>query len=160
MPIHDFSCPTSGCKYEARDYYLPRLDSEVPTCPEHKAPLEREWTTNRMYRTFQAFSFTLDSGEVVAVDSLAKLRRVEKESGDAFARGEGRPFVFRHYSQDPSNSDAGIFRHLQPKQIDPKKARSMAGAMGFGTFDGDGPAFHPATLRALESQGRNRSRSR
>jgi hypothetical protein len=97
----------------------------------------------------------------VHVDSLARLRRLESDSMKSYERGEGRPFIFRHYSQDPTNADKGIFSHLQPKQIDPRRARTMAKAMEFGVLgENETPEFHPATLRAMESQGRNRSRSR
>ena len=160
MPIHDYSCDT--CKTEVRDHYLPRLNSTTPICSACNTPMVREWTTNRTHRIFQVFDFTLDSGKVISIDSLAKLRKVEKSTTDAYHRGEPvRPFIFRHYSQDPTNKDKSIFSGLNPEQIDPKKARSAAGKMESGFVSpSTTPQFHPATLRALESQGRNRSRSR
>src|SRR6185503_5294387 len=112
MPIHDYSCV--ACGFELRDYYLARLDSTPPVCERcpGSPPLTREWSTNRMHRTFSAFDFTMDDGKVVHVDSLAALRKIEKDTGDAYARGElKRPFVFRHYTQDPSNKDKNVFSH-------------------------------------------------
>lgn len=117
--------------------------------------MQRMWTTNRGRSTFSAFDFTLDSGETVTVDSLAKLRKIENDSMKAYEKGEGRPTLFRTYSQDKSNRDKNIFAHLQPQQIDPRKARSMAGKTEFGTFD-EAPAFHPATERALAEQQRRK----
>lgn len=158
MPIHDYECEV--CKTVAPDVYISTQNADAPKCPacEGNPPMSRMWTTSRQ-RIFQAFDFTGDDGKTVTVDSLARLRKIESESMKAYERGEGRPFIFRQYSQDPTNKDKGIFSHLQPKQIDPRKARTMAAAMEFGTFD-EAPEFHPATLRAMESQGRNRSRSR
>lgn len=159
MPIHDYACEKEGCDYEERDYYLPTVGSLPPICPRcvDSPTLVRLWTTNRMHRTFQAFEFELDGGKTVTIDSLHKLRKVEADSAAAYSRGEGRPFVFRHYSQDPTNRDRSVFHGMNPKQIDPRKAHSAAAAMEFGTLgESEKPTFHPATLRAMEEMRRGR----
>jgi len=148
----------------------PKPPSDAPPCENsscsgfEKEPMERVWSTNRMHRTFEAFDFTMDDGKVVRVDNLAALRKIEKDTGDAYARGElKRPFVFRHYTQDPSNKDKNVFEHLRREQVDPKTIRTQAGALmdsGFVSHDYQHKVHH-ATARALADQpSRNRSRSR
>ncbi len=54
---------------------------------------------------FAGFVTTDGRGHRVQVDSLHKLRQVEREAEQAFKNGEGQPMVFRRWSQDPSNRD-------------------------------------------------------
>src|SRR5688572_20020852 len=43
------------------------------------------------------------------VAGLADIRRIEKDSEQRYANGEGEPLRFRAFSQDSSNADAGSF---------------------------------------------------
>lgn len=45
--------------------------------------------------------------ESITVDSLSKLRQVERESAQRYKNGEGRQLNWRDYSQDASNRDRG-----------------------------------------------------
>ncbi len=54
---------------------------------------------------FHAFDTTDGRGQPVHIDSLQKLRRIEREAEVAFRNGEGQPMVWRRYAQDPSNRD-------------------------------------------------------
>ena len=163
MPIHDYRC--DSCQLTLPDTYIPLLSSPPPSCPACGTTCTRLWSTSAS-RPFQAFEFELDNGKTVSIDSLAALRTVENDSMRAYERGEGRTFLFRHYSQDSTNKDQSLFPHLMHKQIDPKKARSAAGKMDFQFTTGDTQhEFHPATLRAMQGQPsylpkRDRSRSR
>ena len=157
MPIHDYACDT--CGYTAFDHYSPRIHGDPPTCPNcpDNPALTRLWSHNRGSSSiFAAFDFTLDSGERITIDSLAKLRRVEEDSMKKWKAGEGRPMLFRNYNQDKSNRTTGLFSHLQPAQLDPRRAKTLSGLpMDFGQFDA-APAFHPATERALGERARRK----
>lgn len=54
---------------------------------------------------FQAFTTADGRGQRVTIDSLRKLRQVEREAETAFRNGEGQPMVFRRWAQDMSNHD-------------------------------------------------------
>jgi hypothetical protein len=54
---------------------------------------------------FRGFYTTDGRGDRVFVDSLRKLRQVEREAEQAYRNGEGQPMVFRRWAQDPSNAD-------------------------------------------------------
>jgi len=56
--------------------------------------------------SFTAFETTDGRGQPVFVDSLHKLRQVERDSEQAYRNGEGQPMVWRHLSQDQTNRDA------------------------------------------------------
>lgn len=166
MPIHDYRC--EPCGVSLLDHYLPLQSSAPPLCVVCGTPCTRLWSTSGMSKPFQAFEFELDNGKTVSIDSLAKLRKVENDSMKSYEKGEGRPFLFRNYSQDSTNKDASLFGHLKRQQINPYKARTVAGkpfdfaAIPEGRPD---PEFHPATLKAMQNlpsylPQRSRSRSR
>lgn len=112
MPVHDLSCP--NCDYSLPDQYFPRLEFVPPNCPTCLIALQREWTTNRMHRTFEKFEF-VEGNERIEIDSLSKLRDVERVSEQAYKEGRGRPFVWRQFSQDNSNMDRNVFgENLHP----------------------------------------------
>lgn len=54
---------------------------------------------------FRAFTTTDGRGTPVHIDSLRKLRQVERESEVHTRNGEGQPMVFRRWAQDGSNRD-------------------------------------------------------
>ena len=59
-------------------------------------------------RPFQKFS-TVVNGRRVVIDSLSKLRQVERDSEQAYRNGEGEPVRFRMWNQDASNRDVNTF---------------------------------------------------
>ena len=81
------------------------------------------------YEPFQEFEVRDGQNHLVTVDSLAKLRKIERESEQQYRNGEGQPLVWRRYSQDPSNHDVSA---LHPhwtggEQPDPAWVRAHAG---------------------------------
>lgn len=111
MPIHDWKCLT--CNEVIMDHYQARLEAEAPVCSSFHN-MERMWTTNRMHRTFEKFEF-VEGNERIEIDSLSKLRDVERVSEQAYKEGRGRPFVWRQFSQDNSNMDRNVFgENLHP----------------------------------------------
>jgi hypothetical protein len=54
---------------------------------------------------FQAFETYDTHNNAIVIDSLKKLRDVERESEVAARNGEGQPLVWRRYSNDDSNRD-------------------------------------------------------
>jgi len=57
---------------------------------------------------FQKFSVDVD-GTRVEIDSLHKLRQIERDSEQRYRNGEGEPLRFRGYTQDSSNLDVNSF---------------------------------------------------
>lgn len=55
--------------------------------------------------SFTAFETTDGRGQKVLVDSVHKLRQVEREAEQAYRNGEGQPMVWRRWAQDGSNRD-------------------------------------------------------
>lgn len=54
---------------------------------------------------FKGFTTTDGRGHRVHIDSLHKMRQVEREAEIAYRNGEGQPMVFRRWAQDGSNRD-------------------------------------------------------
>lgn len=54
---------------------------------------------------FQAFDTYDGRNQKVRIDSLHKLRQVEREAEQASRNGEGQPMIFRRWAQDGSNRD-------------------------------------------------------
>lgn len=59
-------------------------------------------------RSFQKFT-TVVNGRREVIDSLHKLRQVERESEQRYRNGEGEPVRFRLWNQDDSNRDVNSF---------------------------------------------------
>jgi len=57
---------------------------------------------------FKAFTINRD-GQRVVVDSLSKLRSIERDSEQRYRNGEGEPLRFRMWNQTRSNKDVGSF---------------------------------------------------
>lgn len=111
MPRHDFYCGV--CGQLSIDIYVPVTIGATAGAPDHcgvkmaaipAAPaldLRSDGDSS-----FQKFETTDGSGQRVLVDSLRKLRQIERESEQAHRNGEGQPMVWRRYAQDDSNGDA------------------------------------------------------
>ena len=62
---------------------------------------------------FRAFETRDGRNQPVLVDSLHKLRQIERESEQQARNGEGQQMTWRQYSQDPSN------KHVHTLMKDP-----------------------------------------
>ena len=123
MPIHDVACGVCGVVLHDQymplytlpeprrvDGYVVRQDFRRPIhCGEAMTIIPPRVTMDAL-EPMQEFAVTVEDGQgghrVEVIDSLAKLRRVERESEQRYKNGEGRPMVWRDYSQDRSNRDA------------------------------------------------------
>lgn len=104
MPLHDFFCAVCGTVLV--DRYVPVAVTATAGAPIHcdrktswiaAAPAVHYGSVKTC--AFKAFDTTDGYGRPVHIDSLAKLRKVEKESEQAYRNGEGQPLVFRAWSQ-------------------------------------------------------------
>lgn len=104
MPRNDFACPSCG-KVEEHTYPVVEC-AKRPICLSCFHLMEWLPPHVRMdaYEPFQEFTVH-HGGRPVLVDSLSKLRAVERESEVMARNGEGQPLVWRAYSQDRSNND-------------------------------------------------------
>lgn len=106
MALHDFFCQT--CGRVLVDIDVPIALGALAGAPDH-CGRKTAWIpqVGRMdaKEPFQRFETTDGRGQPVVIDSLHKLRQVERESEVAFRNGEGQPMIFRRWSQDTSNQD-------------------------------------------------------
>lgn len=110
MPVrNDFRCDLCGHHAE---YWATRA-----TAPEHCGQT-MTWAPTRSAAVDCLESFneivTDSGGRTFRVDSLHKLRQVERETEQMARNGEGQPLVWRDYSNDRSNGDV----HTLAKHID------------------------------------------
>ena len=110
MPLHDFWCVV--CGQLTPDVYVPVAIRARDGAPQHcghpmawipAAPAVHYGSVKTA--AFKAFDTTDGRGQPVHVDSVQKLRRIERESEVHARNGEGQPMVFRRWAQDPSNRD-------------------------------------------------------
>jgi hypothetical protein len=110
MPLHDYWCPACGAL--TPDIYRPVSERATDRPPLHcgqpmawvaAAPAVHYGSVKTC--AFHAFDTTDGYGRPVHVDSVQKLRRIERESEQAARNGEGQRMVWRRYAQDPSNRD-------------------------------------------------------
>ena len=105
MPLHDYVCYV--CSVRVNDVYRSVEDGAVKTpvlCPRCQQRMVWIPQVGRMdaLEPFQRFETTDGRGQPVVIDSLHKLRRIERESEQQQRNGEGQQQVWRQYSQDPS----------------------------------------------------------
>lgn len=89
--------------------------------------------------TFDVDMETITDGRVKGhrrVSSLHEVRKIESESLQRHANGEGQPMVFRDLSQDASNRDVHTLRNTtyergraMPKEEMERRAKTHAGAI-------------------------------
>ena len=103
---------------------------DSPVCKGGHLPVHRS-------SPFKSFTFDADNGEVVEVNSLHKVREIERLSESRHRQGLGRPFNFRAFTQDKSNLDASIYGRV-PKDIEgfkPQRARTRSGRITGGVVN-------------------------
>ena len=122
MALHDYRCPV--CHEVLRDVFRTAAQgaqSDPPTC--HRCDRPMAWIPNVGFidakEPFQAFDTYDGRNRPVHIDSLRKLRQVERESEQQARDGVGQPMVWRRYSQGESNRDQGVFGPPPSVQPDP-----------------------------------------
>lgn len=106
MALHDFWCQV--CGQVLVDVNVPIEVGARAGAPEHCGrPTTWLVQVGRMDASsgpgFTAFEAHDGRNQPVTVDSLHKLRQIERESEQAQRNGEGQQVVWRHYSNEPSN---------------------------------------------------------
>jgi hypothetical protein len=104
---------------------------------------------------FEAFDTFDGMNNPVTVDSLKKLRDIERDSEQRFRDGEGQPVVWRRWSQDKSNQDVHT---IQPKwqggeQPDPAYAKKFGASLRKSAVEPDveyGPGVDDSTPTGLD----------
>lgn len=143
MPVLDLACTV--CGLVLRDTYLPlyqlpeprrvdgytvRQDFDRPLhCGQVMTIIPPRVTVDAL-EPMQEFAVTVEDGKggwkVETIDSLTKLRRVEAESETRARNGEGRPMVWRDYSNDRSNKDVHTLGRVDQPRVTPEMAKKYA----------------------------------
>lgn len=127
MPLHFYRC---DCGHQVEEYRSVHEGgtARLPICPWCSAltdyPGERDvpmrWVIPVVAmdakEPFQRFEvsrqvMTRDGlqEQTESIDSLTKLRKIERDSEQRYRDGEGEPLRFRAWTQDASNRDVGSF---------------------------------------------------
>ena len=149
LPNHDYEC--RPCRVVLRDQYrsvsVGGRDTR-PACPDCGRIMD--WVIPRLRldlradgegtsgATFQKFTIRDGQNNLVEIDSLHKLRQVERESEKMAADGIGQPIRFRAFAQDHSNMSVNTFGE------GPSEKPSAAGKRKFGLRGGATPVDAPA----------------
>jgi hypothetical protein len=156
MALHDFWCQV--CGQVLVDVNIPIALGAMRGAPLHcEKPMS--WIPQVGFidakEPFQRFVTRDGQNREVVVDSLSKLRKIERESEDQYRNGEGQPLVWRSYSNDRSNRD----RHsLHPDwhggaQPDPAWVKKHAADLRRSDAVADtdyGPGIDDSTPSALD----------
>ena len=108
MARHDFVCPSCSMAYTDIDIPIAiGAQAGAPTCMDCGVATTWIPKIGRMdaLEPFQEFTTYDGQNRPVLVESLHKLRQIERESEQHSRNGEGQPLVWRTYSQDRSNRD-------------------------------------------------------
>jgi hypothetical protein len=157
MALHDFWCQT--CGQVLVDVNIPIDLGAVKGAPLHCGkPANWIPQVGRMdaYEPFQEFEARDGQNRPVVVDSLHKLRQIERDSEQQYRNGEGQPLVWRSYSNDRSNRDVHA---LHPTWYggdapDPAWVKTHAADLKRSEAVADtayGPGVSDATPSALDS---------
>jgi hypothetical protein len=106
MALHDYWCQT--CGQVSVDVNVPIEIGATMGAPTHcNRPMRWMPQVGRMDASsgpgFTAFEARDGQNRPVTVDSLHKMRQIERESEQHYRNGEGQPIVWRQYSNDSSN---------------------------------------------------------
>jgi hypothetical protein len=156
LAYHDFWCQV--CGQVLVDINVPIAIGARAGAPVH-CGRQTAWIpqVGRMdaYEPFQEFETRDGRNNLVLVDSLKKMRDVERQSEQDYRNGEGQPVVWRRYSQDSSNRDV---HSLHPRweggeQPDPVYAKKFGKSLRKSTEEPDvayGPGIDDSTPSALD----------
>lgn len=123
MALHDFRC--HRCGYTARDVNIPvavgAMHARIPcpTCTIGQAPFTTrpvllDWIpaigrvdvfSDGQFQKFAIEESVRGATVRTEIDSLHKLRQVERDSEQLARNGEGRPLVWRDYANARTNFD-------------------------------------------------------
>lgn len=162
MPRHDFRCPE--CGWLLLDQYRSAAEgaqAHPPQCFNCDRPMT--WIPQAGFdlrsdssdSDIPKFTTTDGFGNTVEIDSLHKLRQVEKESEQAYRNGEGQPMVFRAYANNRSNRDVGTLGEAPSAGLTPEGKRKFGrrGALKTMTDEPDhayGPGVNDSNTSALK----------
>lgn len=118
MPLHDYRCPECGAV--RLDVYRPisvGARGDLPHCDACARTMQWIPQVGRIdagsgpgFKTFTAQQRQPDgSFKEITLNSVADLRRVERESEQAARNGEGEAMRFRMWSHTASNGDRNSF---------------------------------------------------
>jgi hypothetical protein len=160
MALHDFWCQV--CGQVLVDVNVPISIGATAGAPEHCGrPANYIPTTRAMdiggVKTagFRGFTTRDGRGNRVEIDSLHKMRQVERQSEQDYRNGEGQPIVFRRWANTDSNRDVHT---LHPGWTggaapDPAWVKKNAAALKRDMSVADteyGPGISDATPSALD----------
>lgn len=160
MAMHDFFC--AACGQLLLDVDVPIAIGARAGAPLHcGAPTTPIPGIGRMDvggvkgASFRAFETTDGQNRTVLIDSLATLRRVERESEQQARNGEGQPIVFRAWSQDRSNRDRHTLASGGGERPDPAYVKKFGQAIRSATEPkaAFGPGVHEGNTSALPMAG-------
>ena len=110
MPLHDYFCGVCGLL--TPNVYRPVTEGATAHPPLHcDRPMAWVPAAPALHygdvkgAAFTSFDTTDGRGQPVHIDSVRKLRQIERESEVHARNGEGQRMVFRRWAQDPSNRD-------------------------------------------------------
>jgi hypothetical protein len=147
-----------------QDFHRPYCAACARRVPANEGLAYEEWVVQMdiipprvavdAYEPFGEFSTSVEDGRggyrTEHIDSLAKLRKVERESEQRYRNGEGRPMAWRDYSQDRSNRDVHSLM-ADPSEAPTKSAKLKVRAVG-GEPTGDlGPGVTESTPSPLDA---------
>ena len=125
MALHDYECPV--CGHLVIDHNVPiavGARQGTPWCPNHpEGPAVRmNWIpqVGRMdaYEPFQEYLVHDGTGKQVLVESMAQMRKIERESEQQARNGEGQQMAWRAYSNDVSQTHDHLFTKDTSRAMD------------------------------------------
>jgi hypothetical protein len=163
VALHDFWCQT--CGQVLVDVNVPIAIGARAGAPAHCGrPTAWIPQVGRIDAScgpgFQEFETRDGQNNPVLIDSLKKLRDLERRSEQDYRNGEGQPIVFRRWAQDASNKDVHA---LHPgwtggEAPDPAWVKQHAAQLKRDTGVADqeyGPGVSDATPSALDHLSRD-----
>lgn len=173
LPRHDFKCTACGTVLKDQYRTIQQGGSgSPPRCPACFTLMT--WVVPRPAwdlrsdgegqsgSSFQKFLARDGHNHLVEIDSLNKLRQVERESEQLARNGEGQVVRFRAYEQDRSNLSVNVFgeRPADFEQPTAASKRRFGLQQGATHLDGTkavpdvsfGPGVNDANCTALDDQ--------
>lgn len=157
MALHDFYCVDCGRVLKDRNVPIAMgaaayVASEHCACGGAIAWIPQVGRMDAL-EPFQRFTAYDGKNNPVIIDSLHKLRQVERDSEQHARNGEGTHMTWRHYSQDKTNLDVNT--HGPDPAETPSRAAVQKFASGkFGTVAPErdyGPGVSDANTSAFGS---------
>lgn len=156
MARHDYGCP--GCNLVLKDVDVPiaiGATAGAPRCPACHGAMAWIPQIGRMDAaggaSFKAFDAYDGANRPVHVDSVHKLRQVERESEQLARNGEGQQINWRMWSNDRSNRlDNTLGKYVGGEQPDPAYAKKFGKTFGAAVADQEfGPGVNESNTSAL-----------